>query len=58
MLREFLVNQAGYYVLPIKYMNQKYVQQILSGEKKLIKQEEVKYVETVPKWKELSAKVL
>lgn len=58
VLREFWVNKGNYYVPPIQDLNNDFCRMVLSGHKKLLKFNEVLWVEDVPNWPEFSSKVL
>ena len=71
VLREFLINTGGYYAPPLRDLTNDFCkvqiadirfliffQKLLKGEKKLLKAQNVLWVENVPNWPEFSSKQL
>ena len=47
-MREFLINAGGFYCPPSRDLTAKFCKDILSGNKKLLKSSQVKWIEFVP----------
>ena len=55
-MRDFFINQGKYYVPPKKDLTSAFCRDILAGKKKLMKLNQVLWVEEVPRWPEFTAK--